>query len=387
MAKPKNEEKKDETILSAQDILNSQLKHKDNKADHYNDSEEVEEIKVSTGSLTLDAATGGGFGAGLIRMVGVNEGGKTSEALEVAKNFLKSVPKSRVLLVKAEGRLSREMRERAGLNFVWKAEDWVVGTCFVLETNVYDLVVNIMRDLVVQAEAQKSGDRYCFILDSMDGLILKSDRIKETSESGRIAGAPSLTKKFLQRLAIAMNKFGHMCIMIGQVSSRIDIESGPKEIRQIAATGGNAALHFANWILEFQPRFGKDMIAPDIKAKFDLGKNRIRGHWANVIIRKSTNETTNTTLTYPIKYGRKGGSSIWLEKEVADALLKHNLLEQSGSWLKLMPPLYKRLTEAGIVIEEKYQGYDNFTDFLDANPAATKMLFDEVITYVRKDFT
>ena len=60
----------------------------DHKNDHYNFEEEID-YKVSSGSLQFDLQLGGGFGPGLHRFVGMNEGGKTSESLEVMRNFLK----------------------------------------------------------------------------------------------------------------------------------------------------------------------------------------------------------------------------------------------------------------------------------------------------------
>ena len=89
-------------------ILSNFLNEDKNKIHHHN-FEEEEDYKVSTGSLLLDIATGGGIGPGLHRFCGINEGGKTSEALEVCRNFLSSIPKGRAMLIKAEGRLSPEM--------------------------------------------------------------------------------------------------------------------------------------------------------------------------------------------------------------------------------------------------------------------------------------
>ena len=63
---------------------------KENKDHHYNFEEEVT-YKVSSGSLKFDYELNGGFGPGLHRFTGINEGGKTSEALEVMKNFLKMI--------------------------------------------------------------------------------------------------------------------------------------------------------------------------------------------------------------------------------------------------------------------------------------------------------
>ena len=52
-----------------------------------------------------------------------------------------------------------------------------------------------------------------------------------------------------------------MAIFISQVRADIKLDPYSKApIRQTTATGGNALLHFANYILEFEPRFKKDLI-------------------------------------------------------------------------------------------------------------------------------
>ena len=67
-------------------LIETFLKNKDNSKYHYNDYEELN-YKISSGSLNLDLALNGGFCSGAHRFTGVNEGGKTSCALTVAKNF------------------------------------------------------------------------------------------------------------------------------------------------------------------------------------------------------------------------------------------------------------------------------------------------------------
>ena len=73
---------------------------KDNEKDHYNFEQEHDYV-VSSGSLILDYELGGGFGPGLHRFVGFTESGKTSEALQIMKNFLKTVPNGRGFYIKA----------------------------------------------------------------------------------------------------------------------------------------------------------------------------------------------------------------------------------------------------------------------------------------------
>jgi hypothetical protein len=312
------------------------------------------------------------------QVVGFTEGGKTSESLEIIRNFLKTVPNSRGLLCKAEGRLSKEMQDRSGLTFVWRADQWVAGTVFVLETNVYELVIGIMRDLVVDNPENKN--RYIFCLDSIDGLILRDDLEKPITGNSKVAGAPALTKKFMQRLAIAMNKFGHMCIMIGQVSAKVEIDPyAPKDQRQISATGGNAAMHFANWILQFEARYKGDLILEDPKAAPDPIKNKILGHWCKIIIKKSPNEKSNMPVTYPIKYGRTGGKSIWREYEIVDTLMSFEKLSKKGAWLTIDQDLADEIkTKVGKEVVILHQGVDNLRKYLEENEDITDYLFNKL---------
>ena len=130
MTKKTKEQEDKPDAVSSKNILTSFLKNK--KEDHYN-FEEAVSYKVSTGSLTFDLLTGGGLRPGVHRFVGFTEGGKTSAALEVMKNFLNTVDGAKGFYIKAEGRLSEEMMKRSGVKFVFSAEQWEAGTCFVFE--------------------------------------------------------------------------------------------------------------------------------------------------------------------------------------------------------------------------------------------------------------
>ena len=71
--------------------------------DHYNTNKVIPDYKVSMGSVKLDVHLEGGLGSGIHRFVGASEGGKTSEALVVAKNALDTIPNAKLLFIKAEG--------------------------------------------------------------------------------------------------------------------------------------------------------------------------------------------------------------------------------------------------------------------------------------------
>jgi RecA/RadA recombinase len=343
-----------------------------NKEDHYNFEEEID-YKVSSGSLQFDLQLGGGFGPGLHRFCGINEGGKTSAALEVMKHFLHSLPNSKGLYIKAEGRLSPEMRERSGVKFVFTPDEWVEGTCFVFESNVYEAVVDLMRELVSK-NTQKV--KYYFLLDSVDGLVLKNDINKGFEDSAKVAGGAVIAATFMKKMSIALAKRGHMAIFISQVRADIKLDPYSKApVRQTTATGGNALLHFANWIIEFEPRYKGDLILqnPTIK-QLDPQKNPAIGHFAKVTVKKSPNEKTNLTISYPIRYGRKNGNSVWIEKEIVDLLLAWEFVKKNSSWLSLSEEFVELLAAEGFDLPAKIQGEQNLFTLIEENKDLSKFL-------------
>lgn len=352
-------EKTEKQDLSSKDVLSSLMAV--NKDFHFNTEPEID-YTVSSGSLNLDLYLDGGFGPGVHRFCGVTEGGKTSEALEVVKNFLATIPDSKGVLIKAEGRLTPKMRLRSGIKFVFDAKDWDIGTCFVLETNIYETAVDFMRGLVMY----KSKEKYIFVVDSLDGLIKKDDLAKGSEDANKVAGGAVIGSDFLKRVNLALTKRGHLGIFLSQIRDNIKIDPYAKTSPKIInGSGGNAFNHYANYILEFQPRFNGDMILPNDKAPVSP-TNQAEGHNCKVVIRKSSNEKTLMNLTYPIKYGRIGGS-IWSEKEVVDLLFSWGYMLRKGSWLSPTQDLKDLLTKQGFTIFETIQGEDKLFQYLMDN--------------------
>lgn len=367
---------KEKEVTKSSDVLSSFLKQ--NQSDHYN-FEEAIDYKVSSGSLQLDLHLKGGLGPGLHRFVGMNEGGKTSAALSFMKNFLEKIPKGKGFYIKAEGRLSNEMMERSGIKFVFSAEEWQDGTCFVFESNIYETVVDVMRQLVAKND---EGNIYYFLLDSVDGLISKGDLDKSFEDSNKVAGGAVIAANFMKRLSIGLAKRGHMAVFISQVRADIKLDPYSKApVRQTTATGGNALLHFANWILEFEPRHKGDLILQNpADSKIDINNNPIIGHFAKVTVKKSPIEKTNLTIAYPIRYGRTNGNSIWVEKEVVDMLYVWEFINKKMSWITVTEEFKELLAENNLELPEKIQGNDNLFKLIEEN----KELLSFLTSYFKK---
>lgn len=364
--KNKPDEKVDEAIAYSENFF------KNNKEFHLNYEKTAENYLVSSGSILVDDRIGGGFHSGLLRFTGCNEGGKTAEALEILKNALNSVPKARGLYIKAEGRLSDNVRLRSGLRLVQDPKDWVDGTCLVFECNVFDTVFDFIRGLF---KNNKDKNKYFIVIDSMDGLLLKSDLDKDTGDAPKVAGGALLSSDFLKRVSLGMSKFGHLCIMISQVRSKVSIDPYAKADtnNQTSASGGNASLHYPDWIFEFLRQYQDDFILEDPAAKFSP-KNKKIGHYAKVRICKSTNETTGQIIRYPIIYGRTNGRSVWVEREIVEMLVMWGFVEKTkagSSWYVFDSEFRKFCEEHKVELPNTIQGLKKIYEYFESNENST----------------
>jgi RecA/RadA recombinase len=346
--------------------------------EHLNDIE-APNYKISTGSLTLDIATGGGLPPGVHRLVGKDNCGKTPEALEILSNFLKTVPKSRGLFVDAEGKLNDENKGRTDLKYVYKASEWKDGTVFVLVTNEYELVAQITEALL---RSEDSETKYGIVIDSNDALILKSDIEKSIDENVKMAGGPLIMKRFLSRNAIHISRKGHICIVISQVST--DIQADKYKQSTNAGnnfTGGNALLHFPTFIIEYNNQLGQSKyILDDPDGRLNDGKTKQVGYNCKVTLRKTTQENKDSVYVYPIKYGRKNSSGIWREREVGAILIAWEYLrrESNKGAFTFEPNFAKELESAGIEFPEKLRSEKAIFEELENNCKLTEYCFKKL---------
>ena len=350
---------------ASKSVLSSFLK--DTKGEHYN-FEDEKVFNVSTGSLLLDSEMGGALEVpAILRFTGVSGGGKTSSALLIMKNFLNTVPNAKGFLIKAEGRLNSNVKNVSGVKFVDKADDWEHGTCFVLKTNIYENIATIILELI---KNNPDGSRYYFLIDSMDALIAKNDAAKGFEDSQKVAAGAVISSHFLKMIMLPLSTFGHVCALISQVRSNVQINPYAKTDPKLTnSSGGNALQHYADWIFEFQPRYKADQIVED---------GKIIGHWAKILLRKTTNEKEGTEITYPIRHGRTGGNSIWIEYEVADMLIQWGFAKKAGAWINFDAALLKDIKDGtGIDCDEKVQGMEKLRDLLEQKKEVCNFLFNK----------
>ena len=340
------------------DQINKFLQDKDNQKYHFNNFNE-DEYKISSGSLNLDLALGGGVPAGAHRFTGVNEGGKTSCALAVGKNFQDHFGKNgMVVIIKSEGRLSPEILARAGI-------DTDPDKLFIFDCNIFEKVFELVRDLVFNNE---DGKKYMFIVDSVDALCRMNDMDKPFSESEQVAGGALVTSVFLKKMVLPITKMGHMMILTSQI--RIEIPSSAYAARggpKVKQAGGNAIKHYANFILEFEERYNNDIMWENPSATKLDDKGSPIGHYCKIRFRKSINEKTGAQVRYPIRYGRTDGNSIWKEKEIIDMMYLWGFIEKKGAWISFDEDLLSDLKKSKIECPEKIQGDQKLLELIESN--------------------
>jgi len=369
MAKKEEKSSKDDSIKNLLGSLMSGYKE-----DHYNEVKN-ERIPVSTGSLLLDSVVGLRTGS-IIRFGGSFESGKTSQCLLLVAEYLKIVPKSRALYVKAEGRLSEEIQMRSGLKFVFHEDDWEYGTVFVLESNVFEAICDIIQSLL--KNMHEKGEKLVFVIDSLDSLILKSDLEKKSGENVMPAGVPKMTKMFFRRLGLPINKYDSMALLTSQYSETLKINAYEKnKPKPVQGVGGSSASHQPDWIFEYGLRYDSHYLLEKEKDKPDPNSNKILGHKVVLHIRKSANEKTGYTVEIPIKHGRVG-NSVWVEQEIIDLLLGWDFLKKKGGWFSFEDSLIEELKKKGLELDKQYQGLNSVREALESKPEVTDFLFKKL---------
>jgi RecA/RadA recombinase len=343
---------------------------KKNKKDHLNFEKQID-WKVSTGSLLLDVELGSGYAQGASIVVGPSYSGKSSFTAQCLKNFLETLENAKGLWVKAEGRLDNDFIERSGIKFVFSPEEWVVGTCFVYESNIFESATDLINGLV---QNNPENIRYGMVIDSMDGLIRRDDFVKEAAESEKVGAAGLLTSTLFKKANLAMNKRGHALWMLKQIRATISTDKyAPKDKNaSVGGGGGNAAIHSANNIYQLSPRS---------KSRTIEEGGKVVGHKCGVLISKGVKERTDVLVEYPVKHGRTGGNSVWLEYEIADLLVQWGLVDKAGSWLTVSNDLITELKENNIAVDDevKVQGDAKLKDWLEENPEITKYLYNKFL--------
>lgn len=373
MAAKKKIDPEDSTV-NTNDAFEAFLK--DNEKDHFNYIEPVNKI-ISTGSLNLDAYIKIRSGS-VVRLAGKGaELGKTSESLVIAQNYMDTMPRSKTLYIKAEAKLGPELKARSGMKYVTKASEWEYGTVFIFSTNIFETIAKCLEDQL--PKMHEAGEHLCIILDSLDGVILKSDAEKDLwggDEQVKVAGVPLLSKILFRRLAMKINHYDALMLITCQYAAEIKLDKYSKApVRQGDSSGGNAVNHQNDITISYALRTGGDYIYEKEKEKPDPIKNKCLGLYATVDIKKSSTDVTGSRVRIPIQKGRIG-NAIWKEREVVELAVQWGLLVGKGAWFNFGETLIEQALADGVVLKEQHQGLNGVYKYIDENKDVFNWLYN-----------
>tara|TARA_R110000772_G_scaffold249530_1_gene363769 strand:- start:12041 stop:13135 length:1095 start_codon:yes stop_codon:yes gene_type:complete len=353
--------------------LDSIIKSKEFTGTHFNFEPEIE-YKVSTGSLKLDLALGGGISNGIIRFTGNSEAGKTEASLEIARNFqIKFGDEAFVLYIKAEGRLPQDKKDRSGI-------DQDPNKFFVFRSNLYEPSFDLIERII---KTYKGKKKIMVIVDSLNSLVTRENVNKSYSENPKTMSAAALNSMAMARLGSPINELGHMLILISQIREQPSLSKyeESKQRGYTKGTGGNALIHAPNTSLGFEKRNKGDYFKEDEGKPLEAFANEGLGHMVKITIEKCGNEKTLNKVTYPIRYGIKNGSSVWTELEVFEFLKTTKLVVKGGAWYTPSDYLKDKIEEKKLKGFDKIQGEKNFLAFLESNPKTKDYLFELIVEY------
>lgn len=284
---------------------------------------------ISTGSLSLDLATGvGGFPRGrIIEIFGPESGGKTTLALQVIAQA--QAEGGKAALVDAEHALDRGYAAKLGVD---------VGSLLVSQPDYGEQALEVAEAMV------RSGEIDVVVVDSVAALVPKAEIEGEMGQA-MMGLQARLMGQALRKITAAVAKSNTTFIFINQIRSKIGVMFGNPE----TTTGGNALKFYASMRIDIRRissiKQGEVVIGNRTRAK--VVKNKVAAPF--------------TTAEFDLLFG-VGVSKVG---EIVDIGSERGIIQKSGSWFSYNG-------------ERIGQGRDNAAEFLVENPDIASSIEDQI---------
>ena len=280
---------------------------------------------ISTGSLTLDIATGvGGFPRGrVIEIYGPESSGKTTLALSAIAQAQKGG--GIAAFIDAEHALDVGYASRLGVN---------IEELLISQPDTGEQALEVAETLV------RSGAVDIIVLDSVAALVPKAEIEGEMGDS--LPGLQArLMSQALRKLTAAISKSRTTVVFINQIRMKIGVMFGNPE----TTTGGNALKFYATMRLDIRKIDG-------IKENQELAGGRVR-----VKVVKNKVAPPFRQAEFDIYFNQ----GISRHGEIIDLGVEKGIIEKSGSWYSY----------GGARIG---QGRENAKEYLKDNAAAADQI-------------
>ena len=288
---------------------------------------------ISTGSLSLDLATGvGGYPKGrIIEIYGPESSGKTTLTLHAIAEAQKNG--GQAAFIDAEHALDPVYARNLGVN---------VDELLVSQPDTGEQALEICEMLA------RSGALDIIVIDSVAALVPKAEIQGEMGDS-HVGLQARLMSQALRKIAGAVNKSNTCVIFINQLRERIGIMFGNPE----TTTGGRALKFYASMRLDVRRvetiKKGEDMLGNRTRVK--IVKNKVAPPFKKA--------------EFDIMYG----TGISLPGDILDTATDIGIIEKAGSWYSYNG-------------ERIGQGRENVKTFLEEHPD----VLEDVRSRVMKHF-
>jgi len=294
------------------------------------DSQNMNVEAISTGSLTLDAATGiGGLPRGrIIEIYGPESSGKTTLALHAIAEAQKLGGEA--AFIDAEHALDPIYAGNLGVD---------VDSLLVAQPDNGEQALEIAEQLV------RSGAIDILVVDSVAALVPRAEIEGEMGDS-HVGLHARLMSQALRKLAGAVSKSNCIIIFINQLREKVGVMYGNPEV----TTGGRALKFYASMRIDVRR-------IEQLKSS----KNEFIGARTRAKIVKNKVAPPFRQAEFDIMFGR----GIAKEGEILDAAVNLDIIQKSGAWYS-----YNE--------ERLGQGRDNVKQYLLDNPDFMKEVEDKV---------
>ena len=290
---------KDKDKLKALEMAISQIEKNFGKGSIMRLGEEgsVEGIQsISTGSLTLDIATGiGGLPRGrVVEIYGPESSGKTTLALNAVAQA--QAAGGTAAFIDAEHALDVNYAKRIGVNI----EDLLIS-----QPDTGEQALEVTEYLV------RSGALDIIVIDSVAALVPKAEIEGDMGDS--LPGLQArLMSQALRKLTAAISKSNTTVVFINQIRMKIGVMFGSPE----TTTGGNALKFYSSMRLDIRK-------IENIKDNQEIIGGRVR-----VKVVKNKLAPPFKQAEYDIFFNL----GISREGEIVDLGVEKNIIEKSGAW-------------------------------------------------------
>lgn len=261
-----------------------------------------EEIEfISSGSLSLDIALGGGYPKGrIIEIYGAESSGKTTLALHLCAEVQKVGKK--VCYIDMEQALDPDYAEQLGV----KVDIGEIDSSFILsQPDDGETAFEIARELA------RVDDVGLIVIDSVSALVPKAV-IQGEAGDAKIGLTARLMSSMIPTLLSTIKKSDCIIVFINQIRDKIGVMYGPST----TTSGGNALKFYASQRLEVA-RAGQEKEGDEVVA------NRTR-----VKVVKNKVAPPLKKAEFSIEFG----VGIDRFSEVIDMAVDFSIINKAGSW-------------------------------------------------------